>query len=383
MYVFLFYFFTSVFPIGIMKFLIIDFINIIFFIMFAIKEKGNLKIPLRLLFIIIIIMELLLIINIFNKASLQNYGFLYIFTIRIFLFGFILYNGLDKFEMDKVCRWILYSSLLLTIISIIMFYNGKKFCINGIDFIYELGENGYRRFSGFAGDSNFYISSLILPIFYIWNNIMQKHEIFEKIKYLILLLFFYYTMLLTLSRIALVVIFLTIFLFLYDFLKIRTKTDIRIALYAIFVALIGIFILYEIVLLNNNLYDQFRGRIEHYLSKPIDMDPRVQMWIVLSEFFKNNLWGYGFKSSLKLVGAYAHNSYLEVLIDMGIIGGGLLVGCVIYTLNKFKNNRVLFYSCIVLYMFMVFFSIQYSPFYWFYVILALFESTDVKRFAIL
>ena len=104
--------------------------------------------------------------------------------------------------------------------------------------------------------------------------------------------------------------------------------------------------------------------------------PRMRIWGVLIPMINDSpLIGQGLRAAQNATGYYAHNTYLDLIVDTGFIGLLLfflpIIPAYLMLPNTRKNNNIAYVTkpwiqmLIMLSMFLVFFSCGTHPFYWF------------------
>ena len=177
-------------------------------------------------------------------------------------------------------------------------------------------------------DSNSICSWLIIPFCYIFEKIISSKH---KTLYLILLLLNIYLMLQLLSRSGLIVYIVCIILIaLYHSSNLLKKYPVR-ALICLFVLIIALFIIYK------NIPEKFMERINN--SNTASLGGRSTIWGQLFQITKEHpfrlLLGFGESATVYYTGHVAHNLYIEVLFNQGLLG----LFCILaFTINLLKTS---------------------------------------------
>ena len=102
------------------------------------------------------------------------------------------------------------------------------------------------------------------------------------------------------------------------------------------IALLALIVVYVIHMVENSEYFMYRynSTLEGEASSREDMYPRYLNFILDRADVLSLLFGVGFDGSLKHLGAYCHNDWLEMSIDHGLLG----LGCFIYYWVCFHQN---------------------------------------------
>jgi O-antigen ligase len=115
----------------------------------------------------------------------------------------------------------------------------------------------------------------------------------------------------------------------------------------------------------------------------VSNDPRVEIYIRNFNYFSDHpFYGIGIAGSVSIISHYqsAHNVFLEIAAELGIMGLIPFVGMVILLLKKFLKSKDFLFSYLWLYSFIV---IQFSgdiglnPLFWFFS--AIFMSAPIKK----
>lgn len=336
-------------------------------IFWLIATKNYLKITIK--YIQIELFLLLLFIIYSGIAVLHGmYGIkslsLYLQLCRDFFIFILVFHFIQKVSIIQVNLFIFKFAFWMSILMLILyglFLTTGSLPVN----IFEYGESGSIRFEGFAGDANFYaflMSVAFLIGFYtsskdlkVWNKYFSLFPIAINI-------------IITVSRSVILTLIITFLLTLFIFdQKVSRKFKNLILLISIFITFILVSFI-KLPHINISIY-------EWYVLRSTQNTPRFAMWNILLNYFEQQpLFGYGLRASEMLLGGageYAHNSYLELLIDYGFLGFVIFIGFIflvyIKSLNLIKMNshyKAWFHSYIILIIIFGGFTLLYWPFLW-------------------
>ena len=213
---------------------------------------------------------------------------------------------------------------------------------------------------GFTNTTSYVLLSLMPFI------LLFKQKI--KIQYL-LLVFFVALLVLSFKRGAIFLGFVSTAFYMFFGVNFQNKKQRNVALACSIVFFLGLF-LFVSHLLETNAF--FNWRVEKTLegySSGRDVYARVLMDYFVNE--TNSLeffWGSGAMSTLSINVSFAHNDWIALLIEQGLVGVFLYVlyWCFfVYTWLKLRNNKQLF-TAVGMLLFIglgkTFFSVYYLPF---------------------
>ncbi len=241
---------------------------------------------------------------------------IYISLLPIYAFYFFSYNKLIK---EKNVRLL---SVILIIITILLFHKTQQTAQ------LEAIQNGLNQ-EEFTNNISYHFLYL-LPIIYFW----RKTPVIQIVLALICLMHIFLGM----KRGAILTSVLCIFLFIYQAYK-STDRSARYKIITIAISFIAVGAIYTTNLYNNNEYFQYR------VQQTIDGNSsgRDIIYKTLVEFFINQdsiiniVLGNGAMYTIKIVGNFAHNDWLEILICNGILGI-ILYFAYFITLIKTQRN---------------------------------------------
>lgn len=259
------------------------------------------------------------------------------YIIRFIILDRISNKNIKK-SVDYFAKLYLYMSIINSIAIMVQFLFPNIFLSNRFVFA-EGGVEKIRPFGLIEANFSNYISSIgILSLIY-----LGKTE--YKLKNNLILLFIYICSLLTYSRTGLIIN--TILLIIY-FLVIKKKSNkngyIKIIFYTFFIGLLSIMIILSI----HNLKDYIGfmlsrlGQINDMSGSSLQRYELIQFSIELIK--KHPIIGNGFLSTKLFsgLGLAAHNTYIQVLSDQGLIGFFIFILIILSTLVlilKIKNYK--------------------------------------------
>lgn len=131
----------------------------------------------------------------------------------------------------------------------------------------------------------------------------------------------------------------------------NTSTAIRNTLLVSIVLLLGMFLIMNIPILYDLIGHRIEGMIAGFGGKEegVDGSTATRMFLVefgMEQFHENPVWGYGLANFRALVGYYhpgmtayyAHNNYVELLVDWGVVG--TILYYTIYVIIIWKLFRI-------------------------------------------
>lgn len=300
---------------------------------------------------------------------------LFLQVVRNYLLFLLLINSLKKIQdYEKINLYFFLIGILSSIIGIALFYKG----LLNINIIlsnpelwnyqigWELDKSGYLRANGLVGDSNFYAIFLTMALL-----CGIEVKLARLIKYPGILTIFI-AILLAFSRSLIVALFISPLLML--FLRLRQldrKIFVQILLVLMFFSVSFLIILF---IFDINFIDVMEERFSD-----ISGTKREAMWNILTPMIAESpLWGHGLRAAQKTLHFYSHNTYLDLLVDTGMIGMVLflliLFSLYLFLLDMQKNKQLhnniskslvpWKYMCVIIPQFIFFFSFGTNPFIW-------------------
>lgn len=216
---------------------------------------------------------------------------------------------------------------------------------------------GQPMFTGVAGQKNgLGVICLLSGIYFSWNLLFNRREGVESTSrlhfsiYLIILPMIAWLFYMANSATSLVCLIIAICLFLMGRRPVVARKPLRIL--TIGIAFIALYSALEL------LFD-ISGTIIDMLGRRPDLTTRVPMWEDLLSMVKNPIVGFGYESfwlgaRQKIIeekwgiAISAHNGYLEMYLNLGLIGLFMLVGWFLSGLRKVARHLVIDYAAAML-----------------------------------
>ncbi len=208
-----------------------------------------------------------------------------------------------------------------------------------------LGEYSYAsRFSGLDGNPNYYTMNVIMAlsaiVVLIYNNKAKKIHI----AYFVMLSVFG---LMSVSKSF--IISWVLLLVLWLFMSIRQGIGKFVKF--LFIAGIGVTVIYLFAYDYIDMY-LFRFLQDETGSTDSITTGRLHLWLAYADAIFNNaktMWlGNGLKSILETLGKGAHNTLLEALFNIGIVGCAILAATLRFSMGKIKIERGIWIPIIIL-----------------------------------
>lgn len=281
-------------------------------------------------------------IDIINGFRLIIGSIIIVFVYFVLKYHFIKVN----YNLEKTFVIV---GFLFALTSIILYFYGL-FLIEGKFLIYEsekvfgvMVDRGIPRLIGITKDPNFYAFYSFLFLFLLF---YKRKTVFEYFTFYLLLL----TLILTVSRaglLAFIVVFLSIYLiaFLKGIFTLKIK---RLNFFRVLFMLMLYIVIFYLVMNNEFLI----SIIEKRLDSAGGGSGRFEIWLVGLELWMQNIFtGIGYYNFLyynvNLYGGshYMHNTFLEVLVETGLIGFvfyllfHIVVIVNIYKLSKYNKYQ--------------------------------------------
>jgi O-antigen ligase len=267
------------------------------------------KLELYLLFFFIMYAAVQTIHGMYEMKSLS----LYLQLIKNFFILIMIIYFLQKTTILKINKFVFRFAFVMSVAMLglyILFLKTGMLPIN----IFEYGEFKSIRFEGLAGDANFY--GFLMTVAFLIGYYSKPKDLNVRFK-IIYLLPIGLNIVMTVSRSVIATLIVTFIFLSFIFEK---KISRKLKMLFIFLVFLTIFIyLVTIPLpgLDISIY-------EWYVLRSTQSSPRFEMWMILLDYFQiNPFFGYGLRASEMLLGGaghYAHSSYIELLIDYGIVG---------------------------------------------------------------
>lgn len=243
---------------------------------------------------------------------------LIIVLIIVLAFYFLLKDLLGKYSIPVIERNISVAGIVFNVISLLLYLAGMiaanfNFAYNGISYYGLLLDRGTPRMIGTFSDPNIFAFGNFLFFFYYLTHLKHKNSKTG----LILSLF---SLVLTFSRGAYIALLIA-FVFYYIFSSAKSK---------ILIPIITSFFIVLIITLSNWLWKFDVIEIIRNRFSTLSTDGgsgRIDIWLNGLSFFENNpIFGigiYNYKSYSEYffgINHYMHNTFLEVLVESGLIG---------------------------------------------------------------
>lgn len=289
---------------------------------------------------LVIIIGLLYIINVLgyiftgNLADSASFGMFKNINLTLSSFFSFYYFGIKKINLDTLFKLFLIISIPLTIL---LFYKTEQ------DILLER----IRDNSDVVNNTG-YIFLFLTPYLFLFKNKL----IINGLSLLLL------TFIIQSSKRGAIIIFLIVFIYsLYLQFKDINKKNIRtkIMQYGFLSSLFTVFLVYLYNIINNNIFLLERlGNLEsgNVSGRDSIFSSIIDSWLSAQHIWQL-LFGFGFASSLRLTDTnnFAHNDWLELLSNFGLLGVLLYL---LFYINLFKiiinyKNSILSISIIIMF----------------------------------
>lgn len=287
--------------------------------------------------------------------------FKYVFCFVVFLIVYIVGKTMKHLERD-IAVVIVFSSLLVAIhVWISSFILNSSFLSGSLFLITEEGKNQIAAYLAILCSINFAY-------------IVNKTNVISK--FLLVLSFFihFYALFYTFSRSALISFFIaSIVLVLSSNRSILEK--LKIFSLFIIVLILGLSVISSVsddkkALLENNI-----NSIVEFKDQGESTSISVRSGMIndgLNMFYESPIIGNGPNSFFERFGVASHNTYIQLLSEIGVLGTISFLSMVMFTLYYSAKNNVLFFSAtLCLFIAMVFQNISDSMFAYFLIALSL------------
>jgi len=293
--------------------------------------------------------------------------FLQIRNLILFVFIGALFSNRISFE--SLNRKLLVLGFLIAAIAVIMYlaawFKYEEILLSvslwkpGI--AYNLDQGGALRLMGFAGDPNFYSLWIALPLFISFTkSISIKHIIITTIIGL--------SVAMAMSRGFIGSVLISTIFLLGSMIILKTRSKEYLSRLTTGASIVAMFIIILNFLIDYDL-SQYVRRIQLATDTP-----RWETWSQLLTNMNeewNPIGGIGLRGiEAALGGEYSHNSYLDVLVETGLVGfiiwALLLAYVTIVALKKLKRPELQpwIHTWLVLLIMYGAFSLAYTPFPW-------------------
>jgi O-antigen ligase len=296
------------------------------------------------------------------------YGFkslsLFLQLLRNLFIFLLIYYSIQRANIIEINRLIFKLSFWMSILMLFLYGLFITVQILPIN-IFEYGEFQSIRFEGLSGDANFYAFLMSVALLIGFYNSSKDLNVLNKYLYLMPIGI---NIVITISRSAIVALIVT-FIFtsiLYE-KKLSSKFKKIFTLFFIFTAFFYLSMI-KLPNLNVSIY-------EWYSLRATQGSPRIEMWLTLLNYIQQQpIFGYGLRASEYLLGGYgryAHNSYLELLVDYGMIGFIIFVSFMflvflkgIKLININEKYKAWLHSYLILCILFGGFTLLYWPLLW-------------------
>ena len=269
-----------------------------------------------------IFLSLVSFVTFINKGIVSNY---YKFTAQIILFIFMSFIVINKRE-HKVIRWVFIgSNIVYSIISI-------RYCFTNVNSRYF---HANIIILGASFDPNYIGISLIVTLSLLLDGILQGCK---RLLYLLSYFLVAIAVVLTASRGNMIAWVVSNGFVIFFFLNNKEKPGMRRWLGIGF--MFFLFVLFASYISTN--YSIQWSRMAHITTE--DDNGRLALWNETIDLWRQSpVFGNGLRSMFNTYGKASHNTYLQVLVDSGIIGSLFMFGFLTFIARKaFQNDKILF-----------------------------------------
>lgn len=288
------------------------------------------------------------VIKDYSSNSLNNIDYIKNIAISLLpVYPFYVYTKQGKLNLKTIYSWIPIF-LLLSIYTYFQYYNTQlaRAIANGSSVTEFTNNNGYLFLS-------------LLPIIFL----KYKSKLLQLTYILITLLF----ILAAVKRGAILIAAICIVYYLYQTIfkeKVRGNSKFKIILVVLIAVLIGGYYIVDFVSKNEYFAYRLANTLEGNVSGRDDIYSGIWNIFLNSSLF-NVLFGHGANSSVRFIGMYAHNDWLEILINQGIFGIIIYMGYFIVMYKTWKKYHVIddINLCLSALVFILFFKTLFSMSY--------------------
>lgn len=339
---------------------------IIGFIIFFLLSKKSIKRD-NVTNIIYLIM-IYNVVSIFIALFFGVFSTGYIFSYYLYLILALLMYSMDfnKKEINKLIDGYIYSAVIISIYMLIQkydFYGGGNV------------RHTIRFLNHQPFDPNFLAAFLVFPTVLSFARAMNKSSIKNILFSIVSLFGVFYTS----SRGAMISVTIGIVCVLLEFFKNNKK--IKRLLQLIVIAIISLYVL-KIFVPQNSLIRLF----DFASYRDRSNDKRIFDWLTgINAFKKNPLIGYGLQGEMSIINSVigikyiSHNTYIALLLQLGIVGTIIPVYAIINILWKARNDFILLGSCFSSLFVSIFVSAESSLFFWLPIIYTLVITKYTKN----
>lgn len=307
---------------------------IIVFTLWMLITNRNIYIRNEFIILIICFTSYFLIYYYHNSTNLQNIIFLWLGPIAFYFIGYHICGDILGVKFKKIIIYIVLGTFIHGALNMAMFFLKN---IKG-RYIPDIWSGVYMT-ATLQGVLFTMICSLLFYSMFIEKNMKLK------VLFVLCILFAIYSTFQTASRTLIIIIInvfvINILLYLLINTKINKKRVIKLITYIILIIISFIFIMKFNIFNIKTIYEEsaLYERIEYEQQTKLDEDPRFDMYkIVIKNMFVYPMGGNKIEGNLK----YAHNIWLDTIIEVGIIPFVLLIIYTIMTIIttvKFIANK--------------------------------------------
>ena len=323
-------------------------LEIMFCIMYVIKNKFCIK---EKQLIILLFGGFLAIIQLLN-GDINIVSTIKLVT-GIFILSIVTHYDIEK-EHCRLFLVYIYGILISSILSFLNYtYNFLPLSNYVVFKDQKLGEDFITRFSGLAPDPNYYTVNIIISLCLICILFYKKEISIKCCTFLSVQLILFAAI--TLSKSALLMLVFPVFLFI----KLCLDNKSWKSLSAIIIAIL--FFLYLVLSNHLNIFDNTLARLNNGLDFNVLTTGRGAIWCNYIEHMQEDFFhliiGKGI-FNVMLDGKVAHNTYIDILYQLGVIGTIFYSWIMykIFTTNvKIKRNLLnysIIITIIIMYMFL-------------------------------
>ena len=326
-------------------FMVILFTSLFYCLKVLLIEGGkNLFILLWLSFILLNFFGYLITLDLSNPYYFGQMKVILLFSLPFFPFYFLARSG--EFEEHHLLRFF----IIMLILSIIEFKYNNDLILSS-----RLSDN-----INVVNNTAYYFA-LLLPYIFLF-----KKRIFSILSIFVILFFIIQGA----KRGALIVgiVGASIFIY-YNLTSIQSKNRIVSYFFTIIGIVVSFFYLFNYLLNNEYLIERLTSISDGGSGRDIIFTNLLNNWYN-SENILNFVFGYGFSSTIKFSGSghFAHNDWLELLTNFGILGVGIysfifiLMILMILSKNLSYRDRFILISVIFMWFFNTLFSMVYTSY---------------------
>ncbi len=317
-------------------------------------SKGRIKVPSSLSFLF------LLIFWFWSLLHLHPFSFRDFYFFLLLPFPLLMISEFSEKDLRETLLWVVILGTLLSVYGIFQHF--------GIDFSFWKGNLERNRVFGLFGNVDYFSLYLLFPFIVSFSCFLEKHGFF-KVFFLVDSLVIGISIFFTFTRSVLIGLFLFIF-FTFITHK-RTKKDwvYLVVFFLIIFSVLGLFSDLKV------LVDRIKAGI--FLEEGVKR--RILLWRIALSMLepKSLIWGRGvgyygylfpYKQAIlhhtsKTIAYYAHNEYLQYIVELGVVGLILFLAFVFFALKEAINIPLVFldiaFGTIIAYLFTAFFSFPF------------------------